>query len=99
MVELKPSCNKLVEADDVVGPQTFDDLMSEVRFRYVDLIARGSGKDWRNNERTVVFEVRSPSMGELVALTSIVANLKPTKMDYMYGAGEHCIVYVMKWSE
>ena len=97
MVELKPSQNKLVETANVISSDTFEELMDEVRFRYIDLVARGSGKSWLNNESTVVFELRSPAMGELVALTSIIAKMRPASLDYMYGTGEHCIVYTLTW--
>ena len=94
MVELKPSGNKLSDELAVMVNQA---LMNELRFRYVDLIAKTSGKNWLNSESTIVFELRSPTVGELVALTGIIAKIKPTKLDYMHGVGEHCVVYTMTW--
>ena len=95
MVELKPAENKLAES--IIRSHEFESLMEDVRFRYVDLIARGSNKSWVNDEETVVFELRSPDVGDLVALTGIIAKIKPSKLDYMYGTGEHCIVYMLTW--
>jgi len=98
MVELRPAS---LEIKDNPSPEFFEEMMDGLRYRFVDLVTRGSsdGRQWLNKEDTVVFEMRSPALSDLAALVVIVGRLHPSRIDYMYACGEHCIVYMMEWTK
>lgn len=99
MVELKPASLKLNGLSGVPNPESFQDMMDGLRYRFIDLVTRGNpnSRQWINKADTVVFEMRSPCLSDLAAFAVVAGRLRPSHIDYMYAEGEHCVVYMMRW--
>ncbi len=101
MVELRPSMLKLEASGVCPSPEGFEDIMCGVDFRCVDLLTKSESNDsrgkWMNSSDAVAFELRMPSVGCMAELVKAIAQLRPTKVDYMHSCGDQCIVYWLHW--